>query len=125
MIQKGIDIVIKVNGVAVAGQQGASLTQSRTSIDITNRIDSSWSESLAGTRTWRISCSGLYVVNAESLQALQSAFMEDTELSVSFTIDGVEYSGSAILTDFPLTANFNRGLTYQAILLGTGELVGK
>lgn len=125
MVQKGIDIVISVNGTPLAGQQGATLTQSRQTIDITNKIDPSWSESLAGARTWRINCDGLYVVNSDSLKALQGAFLQDTELEVSLSFDGQRYHGVAILTDFPLQVTFNRGLKYTARLLGTGELIGE
>lgn len=122
MIQKGIDIVLKINGKPVAGQQGAVLNRSMSPIDITNKINGDWSESLAGTRTWRINCNGLFVVDAKSLQALEEAFMNNTEIEVSVIVDGKNYFGRVLITDYPLSAIFNAQFKYNISLLGVGEL---
>ena len=122
MIQKGIDVVLKINGKPVAGQQGATLNQSMSPIDITNKITGDWSESLAGTRTWRINCNGLFVVNAESLQALEDAFMNNTEIEASIAVDNKNYFGRVLITDYPLSAIFNAQFKYNISLLGVGEL---
>ena len=122
MIQKGIDVVLKINGKPVAGQQGAILNRSMSPIDITNKITGDWSESLAGIRTWRINCNGLFVVNAESLEALEEAFMTNTEIEVSVIVDGKNYFGRVLITDYPVSAIFNAQFKYNISLLGVGEL---
>lgn len=122
-IDKSINITLSIGDEVLAGQLGAQIAESRASIDITNKINGEWSESLAGVRSWRIQCNGLYVRSAHTLQLLQQAFAADTELSISFTLDGTTYTGKALLTDFPLNATFGQGLTYRATLLGTGALV--
>ena len=122
MVQKGIDIVLKINGKPVAGQQGATLHRSMSPIDITNKINGSWSDSLTGTRTWRITCNGLFVINAESLQMLEDAFMNNDSIEVSVDINGKNYFGQALITDYPLSAIFNAQFKYNISLLGVGEL---
>lgn len=121
-VQRSIDVVLMVNDVPVAGQQNASLTRSMTPIDITNKIFGSWKESLSGTKTWKVSCSGMYVKNAESYKALEDAFMNNKELSVKLIMDNYSYVGQALITDFPLNAVFNNQFKYTLQLLGTGEL---
>lgn len=122
MIQKGIDVVLKINGKPVAGQQGATLSRSMSPIDITNKINGDWSESLAGTRTWRINCNGLFVVNAKSLQTLEEAFMNNIEIEVSVIVDGKNYFGRCLITDYPVSSIYNAQFKYNISLLGTGEL---
>ena len=121
-VQRSIDVVLMVNDIPVAGQQNASLTRSMTPIDITNKIFDSWKESLSGTKTWKVSCSGMYVKNAESYKALEDAFMNNKELSVKLIMDNHSYVGQALITDFPLNAVFNNQFKYTLQLLGTGEL---
>ncbi len=121
-VQRSIDVVLMVNDIPVAGQQNASLTRSMTPIDITNKIFGSWKESLSGTKTWKVSCSGMYVKNAESYKALEDAFMNNKELSVKIIMDNHSYVGQALITDFPLNAVFNNQFKYTLQLLGTGEL---
>ena len=121
-VQRGVDVVLMVHDIPVAGQQNASLTRSMTPIDITNKIFGSWKESLSGTKTWKVSCSGMYVKNAESYKALEDAFMNNKELSVKLIMDNHSYVGQALITDFPLNAVFNNQFKYTLQLLGTGEL---
>lgn len=122
MIQKGIDVVLKVNGKPVAGQQGAILNRSMSPIDITNKITGDWNESLAGVRTWRVTCNGLFVINAEGLQALEDAFMNNTIIEISIAVNNKNYFGQALITDYPLSAIFNAQFKYNISLLGVGEL---
>ena len=122
MIQPGIDVVLRINGEPVAGQQNAILNRSMSPIDITNKINGEWKDSLGGTRTWRVKCSGMYVVNAESLQALEDAFMTNEEIDVSITFNGKNYFGQALITDYPVSAQYNAQFKYDISLLGIGEL---
>lgn len=121
-VNKSIDVVIKSDGKILAGQQGATLSQRSASSDITNRIKLDWTESLPGARSWSVNCGGLYVLDEESLRKLESAFVLGDLVTASLTIDGVNWSGNCIITEFPLMATFNKGLTYSLSLVGTGPL---
>ena len=122
MIQKGIDIVLKIDNKPVAGQQNATFNRAMSPINITNRINGDWSESLAGVRTWRITCNGLYVVSADSLAALEDAFMDNKEVTASITVGNKNYFGRVLITDFPVSSIYNAQFKYRLSLLGVGEL---
>lgn len=121
-VQRGIGVVLMINDIPVAGQQNASLIRSAAPIDITNKIDGSWKESLSGVKTWKVSCGGMYVKNAESYKALENAFMNNEELTIKVMMDNHSYVGQALITNFPLNAIFNSQFKYTLQLLGTGEL---
>ena len=122
MIQSGIDIVVKVDNKPIAGQLNATLNRSMAPIDITNKINGDWKESLGGTHTWRIRCNGMYVINAEALQKMEDAFMSNEEVDVSVKFSGKNYFGRALITDFPVSSQYNAQFKYDVSLLGTGEL---
>lgn len=122
MIQKGIDIVLKVDDKPVAGQLNATLNRSMTPINITNQITGDWKENLGGLHTWRIKCSGMYVINAEALQKLEDAFFNNEEIDVSVKFGGKNYFGRCLITDFPVSSQYNAQFKYDISLLGTGEL---
>lgn len=121
-VNKSIDVVIKSNDKVLAGQQNATLIQQTTTNEITNRIKLDWQEFLAGVRGWKVNCSGLYVMNQESLNELQQSFVDGTPVSVSLAIDGVNYTGKCLITSFPMQVIFNQGLTYSLGLIGSGPL---
>ena len=122
MIQAGIDVVLKINNKPVAGQLNATLNRSMTPINITNKINGNWEENLGGLHSWKIRCDGLYVINAEGLQALEDAFMNNEEIDVSIAFNGKNYFGQALITDYPVSAQYNAQFKYDVSLLGTGEL---
>ena len=122
MIQSGVDVILKVNGAPVAGQLGANLMRSMSPINITNKINDDWGDNLAGVKTWRVSCKGMFVVNANSLQMLEDAFMNNEEINVSLRVNGKNYFGQALITDFPISSPYNAQFSYNLSLLGTGEL---
>lgn len=119
---KSIDVVLKINDEIVGGQQSASLIRQSAIVDITNKINGEWSESLAGIKSWSIDCSGLYLVNSTSLERIEDAFLNNYPVEVSFTIGDRKYKGVCLIVDFPLSTIFNTQFKYNMKLLGTGAL---
>ena len=127
MIQKNktgrsIDVVISIDGLPLGGQQGAIFRRQANMINITNKITGEWSESLAGVKSWNITCSGLYVVDDTAFNKLEEAFMNNEKITVNFSIGNNNFNGTALITDFPLNAVFNKEFKYNLSLLGTGAL---
>jgi predicted secreted protein len=91
-------------------------------IDITNKINGEWAENLAGTKSWSILCQGLYISNDKSFGLLEEAFMNNTPITVALTVGEKQLTGNALITDFPLSAVFNKEFKYNVRLLGTGAL---
>ena len=121
-VQRGVGVVLYVNGVAVAGQENAVLQRNMSPITITNKINGDWQESISGTKQWSINCGGTYVKNAKGLSQLEEAFMNSQEIEVKVILDDCSYVGSALIIDFPLSAIFNSQFKYSLRLLGSGEL---
>lgn len=122
-VARSIDTVIRLNDVALGGQQGANLIRQTEAIDITNRIHGEWAESLAGKKSWNIVCSGLYITNDKAFALLEDAFMNNKTVEVLISFGGSKMKGNAIITDFPLNSVFNKEFKYNIKLLGTGALM--
>lgn len=122
-VGRSVDVVIYLNNYPLGGQQGASLVRQAQVIDITNKINAEWSESLSGTKSWSIVCTGLYIVNDNSFALLEDAFMNNKPVEVSINVGSQQLRGKALITEFPLSAVFNKEFKYNLRLLGTGALV--
>ena len=119
---KSIDVIVSVDGIALGGQQGAVLERKAQIIDITNKINGDWAENLTGTKSWNITCQGLYVIDDAALQKIEDCFMENKTVQVAFAIGMNSYKGNALVVDFPTSAIFNKEFKYTLKLLGTGPL---
>ena len=120
---KGIDFIVKVDGVAIGGQQGATLNRSKEVIETTSKDSNGWKEQIGGIKEWSIDADGLMVADDTGYQALEDAFMNDKQVSVSLaTASGLKYEGHAIVTDFPIEAGFDDMATYSLTLEGNGSL---
>ena len=122
-VGRSVDVVIYLNNYPLGGQQGANLVRQAQVIDITNKINAEWSESLSGTKSWSIVCTGLYIVNDKSFALLEDAFMNNKPVEVSINVGSQQLKGKALITEFPLSAVFNKEFKYNLRLLGTGALV--
>lgn len=119
---RSVDIILYINDLPLGGQQSANLSRQSRLIDITNRINPEWEESLAGTKSWSVMCSGMYVINDEALALLEDAFMNNKPVTVSMNTGFQHLQGQALITDFPLSAVFDKEFKYTLNLLGTGPL---
>lgn len=122
MVQQGFNIALKVGDKFVAGQLNVGLKRSQSPIDITNKINGEWKESLTGLKTWSISCSGVYVKDKECFSLLEQAFMNNEPITAIIERENQTLTGRCLITDFPLTADFHNQYRYSIQLLGDGEL---
>lgn len=119
---KGFDILVKIDGKAVAAQINADLRRSATTSDISNLIALDWADSLVHLKNWSVDCRGAYVVNDEGLEALEDAFAKGADVELLLESPSLKYKGKAIITNFPIGAMFNKDMTYQLTFVGKGEL---
>lgn len=119
---RSVDITLYIDGLPLGGQQSANLTRQSRLIDITNKINSEWEEVLGGTKSWSVACSGIYVINDAALALLEDAFMNNKSITVSLNTGFQRLQGQALITDFPLSAVFDKEFKYTLNLLGTGPL---
>ena len=119
---RGVDVILCLDGEILGGQQSATLSRSVTSIDITNQINGEWQENIAGLKYWSLSCSGIYVKNIQAFDALENAFRNGTKILLELSDGKKQYQGSAIITNFPISVTYNSNFTYSLTLLGVGEL---
>lgn len=122
-IQRSIDTVLRIEDKDVAGQLNATLSRSASPVEITNQIKRDWAQNLTGTKSWQVSCNGVYINGATSFQLLEDAFMNDLEIDVIFTLGDKTYKGKGLIIDFPLNAAYNSQLKYSIEILGTGALI--
>ena len=121
-ISRSVDVAIFINDKPLGAQTEATLNRSASSIEITNKINGEWEENLVGKKSWNIDCGGLYVVDNEALQILEQSFMKSEPITVKFGTKTFQYSGKALITDFPLGAVYDEEFKYSLKLLGTGPL---
>ena len=122
MVAQGINVILYLDNKILGGQLNAQLNRSVNTIDITNKIEGNWKEYLPGTKTWNVSCNGIYLVNNEALNDLEKAFIDNKEITLKIQLNNITYEGKAILIDFPLNTIYDSQFKYTIKLLGTGEL---
>lgn len=119
---KGVNATLFINDEAVGGQLNCTLNRTMKPITITNKIHGEWEESLAGVRGWSLNCSGMFIKDQESFNALEQAFYNGESITAKITDGNKDYVGTGLITRFPVSAVFNDTYTYNLTILGTGEL---
>lgn len=122
-MMKGVDILIKIGTTVLGGQRNATLNRSAETIDVTTKSSNGWRESVASIKDWGVDCDGLLVENDTAYTSLETAYMngETVTVEVGFP-SGTKYSGTAIITDFPIEAPYDDNVTYSVSFQGTGAL---
>ena len=120
---RGLQILIYIDGEKVCGQKDAILNQTANFSDISNRIEKKWEKSIVAERSWNIKCNGLVIKNADSFKKMETAFLNGTPIAIVLMDDDKKFKGNALISSFPLTANYNDSFLYNITLTGTGELL--
>jgi TP901-1 family phage major tail protein len=120
--KRGLDIIISIGDNVLGGQRGATLNRSSETIDITNKVSGGWTEKIASVKDWSVDCDGIFVVDDEALDAIETAVLSSTVVNVKIADANWGYKGKAIITDFPIEAAYDDAATYSLTLEGTGAL---
>lgn len=120
---RGLQILIYIDGEKVSGQKDAILNQTANFSDVSNRIEKKWEKSIVAERSWNIKCNGLVIKNADSFKKMETAFLNGTPIAIVLMDDDKKFTGNALISSFPLTANYNDSFLYNITLTGTGELL--
>jgi len=65
----------------------------------------------------------LVIKNADSFKKMETAFLNGTPIAIVLMDDDKKFTGNALISSFPLTANYNDSFLYNITLTGTGELL--
>ena len=123
---KGRAVVIKIQGegdewIAVAGQQGGSLSREVETVDISSK-DSEFNEYELGQMEWSVSLDGLLKLTDNGFALLEEKFMNKEEVMIQFVANGNTYEGKCMITSLPLEFGYEDMVTYSCDLQGTGTL---
>lgn len=121
---KGIDFLVKIGTSVLGGQRGATLNRGKDTIDTTTKQSGGWKEFESGLKEWGVEADGLLVEDDIAYAALEAAYLDDTAVTVEIaTPSGAKYSGSALITDFPIEMPYEAEASYSVTFQGTGPLV--
>jgi TP901-1 family phage major tail protein len=127
---RGVDVVIQVESatpgtyVTVAGQRGATLSESVETIDITTKGSAGAYEYDYGLYGWTISLDGAYILGDAQMNKLRDAMRNKTTVKVKWTetgTTGVVEQGTALVISRELDAPYDAETTYSIELQGTGK----
>ena len=119
---RGIDAIVYINDKPVGGQKNCVLNRMMTPINITNKITGEWSDSIAGLKSWNLTCQGMFIKDEESFDQLEQAFYNGEKVKVKMSDDNRSYEGEALIVNFPITATYNDTFAYSITFTGAGEL---
>lgn len=120
---RGIDLVIFINGEALAGQKSVTIKQNTAIIDITNQITKQWRRILPGVKSWNIDCNGLVIKNEKSFNKLEQAYLNNEAIEIQLTDGNKTFRGMAYISNFPINISYNNSFLYNLTLQGNEELL--
>ena len=121
---RGLEILIYIEGTAVGGQRGASLSMSADELDVTDKNTTGYKKYLVGLKEWTISCDGLVVNGEDGYEALFNAFIAGEVVEVQFKHreGGFGYKGKMVIASMDFDAQYEDALTYSCELKGADDL---
>ena len=113
--------------LAIGGQQSLTINRSADNIEVSTKdTEGGWKAFIAGMKEWSIDTDGIYVADDEAHKILSKAFTESNPVCIKVynakTKKGM-FGGLASITDYPIEAPYDDGVTYSVSLKGMGKLV--
>lgn len=124
----GTNLLVYVNGTAIAGAKSCKLTTSHEVRDTTTKSSAGWGEVKEGKRKWTISCDGLVAMDAATtaFDDLYTLLITNrTKVSLKFsseTSGDAWWHGDAYAESLEMDAPLEDSTTFSASFSGTGVL---
>lgn len=133
MKQAGCDVLLKVakegaSGSApteytvIGGQTGATLNRSAETIDVTDKTNDGYKESMAGLKEWSIDCDGFVVIKDAGIDILDELFEARKPVYVEVVIAGNKYTGSGYIVDYPMEMPLDSAVSFSLSIAGASKL---
>lgn len=128
--QAGCDVLIKVANASgligtyktIGGQTGATLNRSAETVDVTDKTNSGWKESMAGLKEWSLDCDGFIVIDDTGIAVLDECFENRKPLFITVDFGGKRYQGSGYITDYPVEMPLDGAVSYSFSISGASPL---
>jgi len=122
----GTDILVYVDGVAVAHATSHTLNISANMIDATTKGSAGWTDVLPGLRDWSIDCEGLVAYDAaEGFDEAFDDLSARTQVVVKFSTEetgDTRYTGNAYVSDLSQSAPLEDVVSMSLTFNGDGAL---
>lgn len=125
-LMNGTDIVLYIDGVAIANSTNNTLSVSMETREATTKDSDGWSEALEGLRSWEMSVEAFEAL--DSTKSFEEFFdVINTRIKVSVVLStkisgDVQYFGAAWLSSVEQTSGVEETVTFSASLTGTAPL---
>ena len=122
---RGVDVLIKHNGVAVAGQRDCTISIKGDKIDTTTKTNAGYKTSLQGLKEWSISIDHVNYIgeDAEGQRALKKAFLDGDNVDIVAAVGEEEvYTGEASISGLDISGAQADVSTSAFTLEGAGAL---
>lgn len=122
----GTDILVYVDGVAIAHATSHTLNVNMEMIDATTKSSGGWKDVLPGLRDWSIDCEGMIAWDAT--EGFSEAFADlsaRTQVTLKFSTEVTgddRYTGTAYITSLSASAPLEDVVTYSLSFAGDGAL---
>ena len=120
----GRDLILSINGVAVAGAKSCEVSVSSGSTEVSSPTDGQWRHYIADRKEWSVTCGVLFVDDSQTHPLTDPKAMVGTEVTLRTAMrDGSDYlQGSAIVTAWRVTGTVGNLMQGTFSFRGNGSL---
>ena len=122
----GTNLLVYVNGVAVAHATSHTLNVNAEMIDATTKSSAGWKDVLPGLKDWSIDAEG--IVAWDATEGVSQAFADitgRTQVTVKFSMEVTgdkRYTGLAYVSTLSMSAPLEDVITYSLSFAGDGAI---
>ena len=123
------NLVLAVNGTAVAHQKEGTLNMNVDLIDVTDKDSDRFAENIVGLRDWSIDVAGnLDFTDTVGYETFVDAFINGTSLTVKWGLKSpvtgdIEFTGTVNLSGLTNEGPLEDAISWSGTLVGTGAIV--
>ena len=121
---RGDSITLSIHGDLIAEARDVSLSFDVGEIDVTSMDSNRWGEFLVGRVGWTVTGSGLYIISDVARQVMleQVTAAVPALFTIILTVSTQTFTGTAVVTAFSLSANYDGAVESSFTLKGSGTL---
>lgn len=120
----GKNIIVAIGSTPIACAKSGSLNEQKDMLSVASPTSGKWKENLPGRREWSVSVDALITNTAENLNTLQSAYDNDTLITLRIydTQYGYNRTGTAYIQSLNVVVQVGSLAKLTATFVGTGSL---